>query len=194
MGKEDIGHFKEVAWSYCNKLMEGLRLGLRTFEQGFRMKEERLQFYCFGRWEVKRGNSAVIPRQRIESRCWSQTDLNLGSPICLASCATWAHYIIFLSLSFLRWKIMIILYCVFVKIKWVSSCRFLDMICLERGSTSWKHAKKWGGRSLWSLLFPACFFKSYWIRRDCIRFFYSNNEFAAQIPRFSMGNVVPGPR
>ena len=61
------------------------------------MKEKGLQFYCVGRWEVERGDSAVIPQQRIESRCWRQTDLNVGSAICLTSCVTWIslHYISF---------------------------------------------------------------------------------------------------
>ena len=53
------------------------------------MKEKGLQFYCVGRREVERGHSAVIPQQRIENRCWHQTDLNVGSAIYLTSCATW---------------------------------------------------------------------------------------------------------
>lgn len=32
----------QVACSHLSKLKEGLRLGLRTFEQGFRMKGEGL--------------------------------------------------------------------------------------------------------------------------------------------------------
>lgn len=44
------GHWKEVAWSHWNKLMEGLRLGLRTVEQGFRVKEKGLQLLLL--WEM----------------------------------------------------------------------------------------------------------------------------------------------
>lgn len=46
-----MGESKEVACSHRSKLVEGLRLELRTSVQDFRVKEEGLQLSLF--WEME---------------------------------------------------------------------------------------------------------------------------------------------